>query len=154
MDAVPNSTITQLKATVTRYLKKWLNLPRSATQVPWYMLPQHFTHFQKLSLLSCVSRASSDAQLQELGLQLQLGSAPMQKQKADYSLLMTSQTQISSLPTARSLYMAAKQLLSKDVKSNCEAHLMTLTVQSKFSDFTLEALCESWNRLMAGFRPE
>ena len=34
--AVPNSTITQLESTATRYLKKWLNLPHSATRVLLY----------------------------------------------------------------------------------------------------------------------
>ena len=36
VNAVPNSTITQLESTATQYLKKWLNLARSATRVLLY----------------------------------------------------------------------------------------------------------------------
>ena len=39
----------------------------------------------KLSLISCIS-VSSDYQLQELGLQLQLGNTYLQTQDADYSI--------------------------------------------------------------------
>jgi len=63
----------------------------------------HASRETKLSLLSCVS-ASADSQIQELSLQLQLGS------KSDYFLLKTACEQISSFSTARSLYIKAKQL--------------------------------------------
>jgi len=78
----------------------------------------------------------------------------LQVQNAEYSLLLTARKQVSSLPTARSLYITAKQLLSNDVKSNCEAHLEKLTFQSKFgASAKLETTCRSWRRLMAGFHP-
>ena len=90
----------------------------------------------------------------ELGLQLQLGNVALQIRDTGYSLLMRAREQLSSLPTARSLYMKAKKLLSDNVKSNCSTHLQTLTVQCKFADSArLEDSCKTWNRLIAGFNP-
>jgi len=92
VDAVSNRTVSQLESTATRYLKKWLNLPRSATRAILYYpgvgCPSitHISREAKLSLLSCVS-SSSDLRLQELGLQFKLGKAPLQTSGADYSLL-------------------------------------------------------------------
>ena len=159
VDSVSVSTISQLESTATRYLKKWLNLPLSATRVllyyPGICCPSitQVSREAKLSLLSCVS-VSSDSRLQELGLQLQLGNVALQIRDTDYSLLMRAHEQLSSLPTARSLYMKAKKLLSNNIKSNCNTHLQTLTVQCKFADSAqLEDSCKTWNRLIAGFNP-
>ena len=105
VDAVSNRTVSQLESTATRYLKKWLNLPRSATRAILYYpgvgCPSitHISREAKLSLLSCVS-SSSDLRLQELGLQFKLGKAPLQTSDADYSLLKSAREQLSSLPTA------------------------------------------------------
>ena len=70
VDSVSVSTISQLESTATRYLKKWLNLPRSASRVllyyPGICCPSimQVSREAKLNLLSCVS-ASSDSRLQE-----------------------------------------------------------------------------------------
>ena len=97
---------------------------------------------------------SSDYWLQELGLQLQLGCALLQTQDIDFSLLKVACEQWSSLPTARSLYLKAKHLLSDKIISECDTHLATLSVQSKFGDFTkLERSCWSWKWLVSGFHP-
>jgi len=56
----------------------------------------HNSREAKSSLLPCVSAF----QLQELGLQLQLDSIPLQIQNADCYLLTTAHKQISSLPIA------------------------------------------------------
>ena len=109
VDTVSNGTISQMESTATRYLKKWLNLPRSATRVilyyPGVCCPSitHVPREAKHSLLACVS-ASSDHRLQELGLQLQLARVSLQIQDDDYSLLLSAheQLQLSSIPTAQS----------------------------------------------------
>jgi len=45
-------------------------------------------------------------------------------------------------------------MLFGKITSECEAHLRTLSVQSKFADSAkLERSCRTWNRLMAGFHP-
>ena len=81
-DAVTKGAITKKENIIVRHLKKWLKLPRSATHAILYYhgvgCPSisHESRQAKLSLLSC--SASSDHQLQELGLQLCLGNAYLQ----------------------------------------------------------------------------
>ena len=72
----------------------------------------HIFREVKLNLLSCVS-ASSDPQLHELGVHLQLGRHFLQMQDDDYSILTAAKKQLSSLPAARSLYLKAKHQLLK-----------------------------------------
>ena len=75
-------------------------------------------------------------------------------QDNDYSLMLSACEQLSSIPTARSLYVKAKHLLSTNIKSQCDTHLQTLSVQCKFGDSAkLEESCKTWNRLMSGFHP-
>ena len=67
---------------------------------------------------------------------------------------MTDRKQLSSLPTARSLYVRAKNQLLSEVKSTCEDHLQTLSVQSRMADSAkLEASCRTWNRLLSSLHP-
>ena len=88
VDAVSPSAISKMESMATRYLKKWLQLPRSSTRVmhyyPGVCCPSISTISReaKLNLLSCVS-ASSDLQLQELGVHLRLGQDFLQVQNSD-----------------------------------------------------------------------
>ena len=159
VDAVSRGTISKLESIATRFLKKWLNLPRSATRVilyyPGVCCPSisHVSREAKLSLLACVS-ASSDLWLQELNLHLRLGNVALQIQDNDYSILSIAQKQLSAFPSARSLYIKAKHQLSDSIKAQCKDHLQSLTVQSKFeSSAELESFCKTWNRLLKGFHP-
>ena len=159
VDAVSSYSVTRLESIATRFLKKWLNLPRSATRVilyyPGVCCPSitHVSREAKLSLLACVS-TSSDLRLQELGLQLQLGNVALQINDNDYSILSIARKQLSTLPSARSLYVKAKNQLRDYTKSQCENHLQTLSVQSKFEGSAeLENPCKTWNRLLKGFHP-
>jgi len=80
-DAVANRTISQLESNVTHYLKKWLNLPWSATRgyfVILGLLPKRHTCFPRSQakftvLCQCLFWLY---RLQELGIQLQLGKMP------------------------------------------------------------------------------
>ena len=124
-------TISRLESIATRFLKKWLRLPRSASRVilyyPGVCCPSvtHVSREAKLSLLSCVS-ATSDPRLQELGLQLHLGNVALQINDNEYSILVNARKQLSVLPSARSLYLKAKTQLTQYNKSQCENHLQTL----------------------------
>ena len=149
VDAVSPSAISKMESMATRYLKKWLQLPRSSTRVilyyPGICCPSvsSVSREAKLNLLSCVS-ASSDPQLQELGIHLHLGQSFLQVQNNDYSILilMAAKKQLSAFPAARSLYLKAKKLLLSDIKSACHDHLETLSVQSKFeASAKLETAC-------------
>jgi len=68
----------------------------------------HVARAVKLNLLACVS-ASADLRLQKLGLQLQLGNAAMQIEV--HLVKCQKKKQLSVLPSARSLYIIAKDLL-------------------------------------------
>ena len=159
VDAVSSCSISKLESIATRFLKKWLNLPRSATRVilyyPGVCCPSisHVSREAKLSLLACVS-ASADQRLQELGLQLHLGNVAMQIEDNTYSILSNAKMQLSKFPSARSLYIKAKHLLRDDTTRQCEDHLQSLSVQSKFGgSAALEASCKTWNRLLSTFHP-
>ena len=106
-----------------------------------------------MSLLSCIS-ATGDPQLQQLGLQLHLGDEYLQTQASDYHILFQVRSQLSSFPTAHSLYKLSRKLLIADERSHYENHLDTLSVQSKLQDSAcLEACCGTWNRLLLGCHP-
>ena len=107
VDAVSSWSISKLESFATHFLKKWLNLPRSATRVvlyyPGVCCPSitHISREAKLSSLACVS-ASVDPQIQELGLQLHLGNVAKVEDN-NYSILLTARKQLSTLPSAQSL---------------------------------------------------
>ena len=62
--------------------------------------------------------------------------------------------QLSSIPTARSLYVKTKRLLCDNIKSQCDTHLQIPSVQCKFRDSAkLEESCKTWNWLISGFHP-
>jgi len=134
IDAITQSTISKLESVATRYLKKWLHLPRSATRVilyyPGVYCPSvsHVSREAKLNLLSCVS-ASSNPQLHELGLHMQLRKDFSQVQYNDYSILEAGKKQLKVFPFGRSLYLKAKHQLLDETKSHCESHLQTLSFQ-------------------------
>ena len=91
----------------------------------------HISREAKLSLLTCVD-ASTDHRLQEFGFQLHFGNIAMQIEDSTYSILLNAKKQLSTLPSARSLYVKAKHLLRDHTASQCKDHLQTLSVQSKF----------------------
>jgi len=159
VDAITKGTITKLENLATRYLKRWLGLPRCATRAilyyPGVCCPSlsQVSREAKLSLLSCIS-ASGDPQLSELGLQLHLGDSYLQTQDSDYSIISEARSQLSSLPMARPLYLLSKKMLSVNERSRYDNHLDTLSVQCKLKDSVcLEACCGSWNRLLLGCHP-
>ena len=89
-----------------------------------------------------------------MGVHLHLGKDFLQFHEHDYSILLTARKQLSSLPTARSLYVRAKNQLLIEVKSTSEDHLQALSVQSKFADSAeLETSCRTWHRLLSSLHP-
>jgi len=149
VDAISNWTISKFESTVSHYLKKWLNLPCSATRVILYypgVVCTSITHVSreaKLSLISCVS-SSSDYCLQEFGLQLKLGKAHLQTSDADYSVLKSAREQLSLLGHCiikLSIYCLTLLLLS--VKLICRL----------FDSAQLERSYRTWHCLMSGFHP-
>ena len=159
VDAVTKGAVTKMENMATCYLKKWLGLPRSATRAvlyyPGMCCPSisQVSRQARLSLLSCID-ASSDYQLQELGLQLHLGDAYLQTHASDYSILSEARSQLTSFPMARQLYLLSKKLIAADECSCYNKHLDTLSVQCKLKDsVSLESCCGTWNRLLLGCNP-
>jgi len=115
----------------TRYLKRWLGLPRCATRAilyyPGVCCPSlsQVSREAKLSLLFCIS-ASGDPQLLELGPQLHLGDSYLQTQDSDYSIISKACSQLSSFPMACPLYLLSKKLLSATECSRYDDHLDSL----------------------------
>ena len=79
VNAVSSGSISKLELITTRFLKKRLNLPCSATCITLYYpgvccpSVSRVSREARFSLLACVS-ASSDLRLQELSLQLCFGN--------------------------------------------------------------------------------
>ena len=74
--------------------------------------------------------------------------------KRKYSTLSKAQSQLSSLPIARSLYLQAKKLVAAEEHSYYDNHLDTLSVRSKLKEsVTLESGCRTWNRSLLGCNP-
>ena len=95
VDAVTPGAISKIENMATRYIKKWLSFPISATHAilyyPGLCCPSisQVSRQAKLSLLCCIS-ATSDTSLQELGL---LGDSYLQTAHSDYSILSEAQSQ-------------------------------------------------------------
>ena len=140
VDAVSSWIISRLESIATRFLKKWLRLPRSASRVilyyPGVCCPSitHVFREAKLSLLSCVS-VTSDPWLQELGLQLHLGNVTLQINDNEYSILANARKQLSVLPSARSLYLKLKLSLHSTINLNVK-----ITCRHSLSNPSLVAL--------------
>jgi len=117
VDATSKGVITKLENLATRYLKKWLGLPRCATPAIFYYPGICCTSLSqasreaKLSLLSYIS-TSGDPQLSELGRQLHLGDAYLWTQDLDYNILSKAHSQLLSFPMAHPLYLLSKKMLS------------------------------------------
>ena len=159
VDAVTKGAVTKMENMATRYLKKWLGLPKSATRAmlyyPGVCCPSisQVSRQARLSLLSCID-ASSDYQLQELGLQLHLGDAYLQTHASNYSILSKARSQLTSFSMARQLYLLSKKLIAADERSCYNKHFDTLSVQCKLKDsVSLESCCGTWNRLLLGCNP-
>ncbi|XP_065907873.1 uncharacterized protein [Dysidea avara] len=159
VDSVGPSTINKMENLATKYLKRWLCLPRSATRVilnyPGVCCPsvRSISKQCKLSLLANIS-SSSDLMIKELALQVDLSSNFLQINSSHQELLNEARAQLDSIPTARKLYTASKHLAISRELTLCKEKLDTLSVQCKFeSSAVLEADSKLWNRLLLGFHP-
>ena len=159
VDAVTKGAVTKMENMTTRYLKRWLGLPKSATRAVLYYPGMCYPSISqvsrqaRLSLLSYID-ASSDYQLQELGLQLHVGDAYLQTHASDYSILSEARSQLTSFPMAHQLYLLSKKLIAADEHSCYNRHLDTLSVQCKLKDsVSFESCCGTWNRLLLGCNP-
>jgi len=98
-----------------------------------------------LCLLLCIC-ASSDPQLQELGVRLLLGNGFLQFQEQYYSIF---QKQVFNMPSAQSLYKRAKDQLTSIIMSDSE----TILINSLFSVNLCKIRVQTWNKLLSGFHP-
>ena len=155
--AVNPTSITAIKkveAFATKALKKWLKLPRNATQATLYhpkvLNMPHYSSLKvkaKLSFLVAIDQ-STDQLIQELKPLL---SVPIIRKGLDIppkcsSILDRAKESITTLPGIKK--HCNKQLESIATR-HWDDHLNTLQVQKKFSDIVaLEKENRSWKKIM------
>ena len=118
VDTFTESSIQNIQKHTTRYLKRWLNLPRSSTLATLFhpevlnfpFLP-HVREFAKLSML-CAIDHSSDAVINELACLL-----------SDPEFRKRQQTSIDVLQQARS---SIKAISSTDVKAKSIMKMLSI----------------------------
>ena len=162
VNVIPKSQIYSLQRTLTRTLKKWLNLPRCVTPSILFhpnglnlkFLPT-FHEEAKMSLLSTVYH-SSDPQVLECLPSLQDPSY----QKASFldpkavSIFQEAveQCKTESLPPKKSIVMRKAKAISREKQvKEWEIHLSNLTVQNALLDILpIGADDNIWRQLLTG----
>ena len=138
-------------------MKRWLNLPRNATQVLLYhpevmKIPQLSTIKlkAKLTYLTAIMKSPDSLvhQLQELlvsnYVQQNLKISALFKDCFDFA--------ISQILTTPKKNLTNK--IDKRIEERCDEHLSDLKVQSKFKEITiLESECNSWKKIVQSGLP-
>jgi len=76
----------------------------------------------------------------------------MQTEDNTSLIMLNAKQQLSTLTSARSLYVKAKHLLKDHTANQCKNHLQALSVQSKFEDSAeLEDSFKTWYGLLSSF---
>ena len=160
IDDIPEETIKRLQTRVNKIVKKWLNLPRSATLATVYhpsvLAMPFFPHARlkaKVDYLRAIS-TSQDPLLCELSQSLSTQNLPMSIPSPSFDILQAARDSIGHLPSvkpASQLKKVTRHLIQAHQASYWDTHLETLTVQSKFKDVVaLETDCQVWNRIQFG----
>ena len=156
----PQSALLKIRGKLTKFIKKWLNLPRCCTTAVVYhpdvlklpYLPQ-IREQAKMSMLSSLE-FSSDPAIKEC---LSLIKDPdflrwLDMPSNSLTFLKAAQDSTSSLSTA-AVKQSAKFYLNKSHSEAWTASLDPLEVQSKFKDIiSLEPQSHTWNCLWLDYR--
>ena len=143
---------------LTKFIKKWLNLPRCLTQAAIYhpdvlqlpFLPQ-IREQAKLSMVTALE-FSSDPFVKELLCLLKDPSflKRMNIPTSVYSALEAAQRSVNNI-SMKSVKISAKSSLKKSHAKFWDDTLDPLQVQSKFKDIvSLEPESHTWNRILSG----
>ena len=162
IDDIPEETIKRLQTRVNKIVKKWLNLPRSATLATVYhpsvlalpFFPHARLNFKaKVDYLHAIS-TSRNPLLSELSQSLSTQNLPMSIPPPSFDILQSARDSIGHLPfvkPASQLKKVTRHLIQAHQASYWDTHLETLAVQSKFKDVVaLETDCQVWNRIHFG----
>ena len=158
VDLLSEKSLVSIQQKLTKFIKKWLNLPRCCTLATIYhpdvlklpFLPQYREH-AKLSMVSALE-ATSDPAIKEC---LSLLSDPKFLERnnipRDTCLILDSARKSISSLTKIAIKRRAKEILRQRQAEIWNASLTPLLVQSKFKDIILlEPQSHIWNRLLAG----
>ena len=158
VDLLSENSLVSIQKKFTKFIKKWLNLPRCCTLATIYhpdVLKLPFLHqcreHAKLSMVSALE-ATNDPSIKEC---LALLSDPKFLERIDIPrdtclILESARKSISSL-TKIAIKRRAKEILRQRQAEIWNASLTPLLVQSKFKDIILlEPQSHTWNRLLAG----
>ena len=160
IEDIPEETIKQVQAKVNKIVKKWLNLPRSATLAALYHptvlgLP-FFPHLRpkaKVDYLRAIT-TTSDPLLQELAQSFSTQNLPSSIPPASLDLLKSARESIKDLPPSKpalQLKHATRKVTEAHQVTHWDNHLDTLSVQSQFKDIViLEGDCKIWSRIQSG----
>ena len=159
VDAISESTIKSIQSGATRFIKKWLNLPRCATLASVFhpevlnrpFLPQ-LRERAKLAFVSQVE-ATKDPLIKQALVVIQtpeyqqLQSIPTQC----ISVLEAAKRSVASINPKANLKKAAQSILKEHHAEQWSSTLDDLLVQSKFKDIiSLEETNKTWTRLVTG----
>ena len=156
VDLHSENSLVSIQQKLTKFIKKWLNLPRCCTLAAIYhpdvlklqFLPQCREH-AKLSMVSALE-ATSDLAIKEC---LALLSDPKFLEQnnipRDTCLILDSARKSISSLTKIAIKKRAKEILRQRQADIWNASLTPLLVQSKFI-ILLEPQSHTWNRLLAG----
>ena len=142
VNPISTSGISSIQRMATKFIKKWLRLPRNATQAILFhpealncpYLPTERLR-AKVSQLAIIS-TSGDTRLQEINFELSTPSfvKAFHIPNEAINILHSAQSSISGLPHAKQLIKLASANIKSNMASYWNTHLSSLSVQSKLTE--------------------
>ena len=161
VDIIPESSILTIQKKITKFIKKWLNLPRCCTLATIFhpmvlnlpFLPQA-RECAKLSMIVSIGQ-SKDPLITECISLLNNPDFLSRNQLPQNSIQLLDAARRSACATSNTTKSTIKTQVRKSLRQNHSKHwnntLDHLQIQSKFRDIiTLEPESHTWNRLIAG----
>ena len=162
VDVFSAANIISIQKSITRALKKWLNLPRSCTLAalfhPEVLKLPFLPHMHELAKASyvCSIAASSDPHIQELVCLLSDPDFRNQNgiPQSSFEALLAAKSSVSLIGTSaysKSLKSRSKTFIHQDRSNKWDEALDSLSVQSKFKNIVeLESSNRVWNHILLG----
>ena len=159
VDPISDNGIRSIQTTATKFIKKWLRLPRNATQAilfhPEALNCPHLPTERlkaKVSQLATIS-TSRDVRIQEINFNLSTPSfvKALHIPNEAVNILHSAQSSIAGLPHAKQLIKLASASIKFNTTSHWNTHLSSLSVQCKLTEaIHLEQESQVWKRIRDG----
>ena len=161
VDAVQESVLVKIQKKVTKYIKRWLNLPRCCTLATVFhpdvlnlpFLPQ-LREQAKMSMITAIELSKDEHIKQCLSLLSDPGFLSRNEISQNVKSALNA-AKMSVSETSNALSARLKSEMKQSIRQNHIAHwnstLDHLQVQSKFKDIVaLEGTSHIWNRMLMG----